>query len=145
MKGDLVPCNNINDLSDTLNKYCCFLCEWNSHSRGSHYIMKDWLPHQSLEPGMKNVQHLPLVEQDKILLPLLNTKLGLVKNLDTAMGKSSQGFKHLGSEFPSLSNAKIKSGSSLVLRFTNSRTTFLRPHKSRTQCYIQPKSIHTKI
>ena len=37
-------------------------------------------PRQGLEPGSHNVQSRPLVEPNKILLPPLHIKLGLMKN-----------------------------------------------------------------
>jgi hypothetical protein len=40
-------------------KYSCFLCEWDSRTRGTHYSRKHWLHRQSLTPGMKNVIHKP--------------------------------------------------------------------------------------
>ncbi|CAK8697066.1 unnamed protein product [Clavelina lepadiformis] len=91
-------------------KYCCFLCEWDSRAKDSHYIKKDWHFRQSLTPGEKNVLHPPLVESNKILLPPLHIKLGLVKNFVKAMDKAGTGFMYLGKKFPRMSEAKIKEG-----------------------------------
>jgi hypothetical protein len=50
-------------------KYSCFLCEWDSRSRGTHYSRKHWPQGQSLTPGMKNVINKPLKKTSKFCLP----------------------------------------------------------------------------
>ena len=57
-----------------------------------------------------NVIHLPLVESNKILLPLLHIKLGLMKNLVKAMNQNGPAFCYLIDKFPNLSSTKIKEG-----------------------------------
>ncbi|XP_065444006.1 uncharacterized protein LOC101953070 isoform X3 [Chrysemys picta bellii] len=56
--GDLKVVALLLGLQTGYTKSCCFLCEWDSRARDSHYIKKDW----SLERGRKSVQHPPLVE-----------------------------------------------------------------------------------
>ena len=91
-------------------KYCCFLCEWNSREKDSHYIKKDRSLRQSLIPGGKNVKHPPLVESNKILLPPLHIKLGLVKNFVKAIDKTGADFMYLSRKFPRMTETKIKEG-----------------------------------
>jgi len=50
-------------------KYSCFLCEWDSRARGTHYSQQRWPHRQSLTPRMKNVIHKPLIKLSKILPP----------------------------------------------------------------------------
>ena len=60
---------------------------------------------------MKNIQHTPLVNPDKVFMPPLHIKLGLMKNFVKAMAKqNSNGFKLLSKNFPKLSQAKLKEG-----------------------------------
>ena len=60
---------------------------------------------------MKNIQHIPLVNPDKVLMPPLHIKLGLMKNFVKAMAKqNSNGFELLCKMFPKLSLAKLKEG-----------------------------------
>ena len=108
--GDLKVVALLLGLQTGYTKYCCFLCEWDSRARDSHYIKKDWPLRQSLEPGRKSVQHPPLVESRKILLPPLHIKLGLMKNFVKAIDKTQAAFKYLRGKFPRLSEAKIKEG-----------------------------------
>ena len=89
---------------------CCFLCEWDSRARESHYVTKVWPQRKSLETRKKNVQHSPLVDSKKTLLPPLHIKLGLMKNFVKALDKTKVGFKYLYEKFPRLSEAKIKEG-----------------------------------
>ena len=91
-------------------KYCCFLCEWNSREKNSHYIKKDWPLRQLLTPGEKNVKHPQLVEPSKILLPPLHIKLGLMKNFVKVKDKTGAGFMYLSRKFSRMTEAKIKEG-----------------------------------
>jgi len=61
-------------------------------------------------PGEKNVINPPLVLPEKIYLPPLHIKLGLMKNLVKCMDKTGCGFKYVRNKFPNLSDAKIKEG-----------------------------------
>lgn len=63
-------------------KYCCFIGEWDSRVRDTHYIIKrDWPCHKRLVLGQKNVHHEPLVDPKEVFLPLLHIKLlGLATN-----------------------------------------------------------------
>ena len=90
-------------------KYCCFLCEWNSRCRESHYVKKFWPQQNSWELEKKNVQHPPLVDSQKMLLPPFHIKLGLMKNFVKTLDKKA-GFKYLYEKCPRLSEAKIKEG-----------------------------------
>jgi len=62
-------------------KFCCFLCEWDSRDKKNHYLSKLWPKRTSLTPGEKNVVKPPLVLPEKIYLPPLHMKLGLMKTL----------------------------------------------------------------
>ena len=42
--GDLKVVALVVGLQLGYTKYCCFLCEWNSREKDSHYIKKDWPP-----------------------------------------------------------------------------------------------------
>ncbi|KAK5643931.1 hypothetical protein RI129_007776 [Pyrocoelia pectoralis] len=108
--GDLKVIAIILGMQLGYTKYCCFLCEWDSRDRKSHYIRKIWPERKIMEPGKKNIQYTPLVSRDKILLPPLHIKLGLMKNLVKAMNQEGEAFKYLKTKFPKLSDAKIKEG-----------------------------------
>jgi hypothetical protein len=51
----------------------------------------------------------PLVSPDKVFLPPLYIKLGLMKNFE-AMDKNGTGFTYLKRKYPRLRDAKIKEG-----------------------------------
>ena len=58
---------------------------------------------------MKNIQHIPLVNPDKVLMPSLHIKLGLMKNFVKAIAKHClNGFEFLWKKFPKLSQGKLK-------------------------------------
>jgi hypothetical protein len=54
----------------------------------------------------------PLVSPDKVFLPPLHIRLGLMKNFIEAVDKNGTGFMYLKRKYPRLSDAKIKEGSS---------------------------------
>ncbi|GBN97066.1 hypothetical protein AVEN_79054-1 [Araneus ventricosus] len=91
-------------------KFCCFLCQWDSRDRKKHYIKKVWPKRQFLIPGVKNEENEPLVASEKILLPPLRIKLGLMKNFVKAMDCEESGFQYLRLKFPEVGEAKIKEG-----------------------------------
>jgi len=91
-------------------KYSCFLCEWDSRTRGTHYSRKHWPHRQSLTPGMKNVIHKPLIKPSKVLPPPIHIKLGLMKNFVKALGVKGLAFTYLCGKFPRLTFEKVKAG-----------------------------------
>ncbi|GBM33209.1 hypothetical protein AVEN_28202-1 [Araneus ventricosus] len=84
-------------------KYCCFLCLWDSRAS-----KRDWPQRASFKSGEMNVENPPLAEPNKIIIPPLHIRLGLVKNLVKAMDKNGPTFKYLHEKFPRLGVAKIK-------------------------------------
>ena len=60
---------------------------------------------------MKNIQHISLVNFNKVLMPLLHIKLGLMKNFVKAMAKHHlNGFEFFCKKCPKLCQAKFKEG-----------------------------------
>ena len=108
--GDLKVIALLLGLQLGYTKFSCFLCEWDSRDRQNHYIKKDWPKRESLTPGKKNVVSQPLVASEKIYLPPLHIKLGLMKNFVKAMDRNGEGYNFLTRKFPRISDAKIKEG-----------------------------------
>ena len=61
-------------------------------------------------PGEKNVVNPPLVLPEKIYLPPLHIKLGLMKNFVKGMDKTGRGFECVRNKFPNVSNTEIEEG-----------------------------------
>ncbi|GBL92037.1 General transcription factor II-I repeat domain-containing protein 2A [Araneus ventricosus] len=74
-----------------------------------YYIKKVWPKLQFLIPGVKNEENELLVVSEKILLPPLHIKLGLMKNFVKAMDCGGSGFQYLRLKFPKVSE-KNKEG-----------------------------------
>ncbi|KAJ8671539.1 hypothetical protein QAD02_002798 [Eretmocerus hayati] len=108
--GDFKIISMILGLQLGYTRHMCFLCEWNSRGKEEHYVRKVWPPRQQMIPGQKNDQAIPLVDRDKIVLPPLHIKLGIVKNFIKAMNKTGAGVLFLREKFPRLSEAKLKEG-----------------------------------
>lgn len=62
----------------------------------------------SFEPGSKNILQKPLIDPTKILLSLLNIKLGLIKQFVKSLNKEGDCFRYLGSKLLSISDEKLK-------------------------------------
>jgi hypothetical protein len=75
-------------------EYCCFLCEWDRRDKKNHYVNKLWPKQTSLTPGEKNSINPPLFLPDKIYLPPLHIKLGLIKILVKSMDTTGHRFKY---------------------------------------------------
>lgn len=65
--------------------------------------MKDWPIRE--EPVVEM-----LVSPNRIILPLLHIKLGLLKQFDEAIDQDGRCFSYICSENPGLSNEKLKAG-----------------------------------
>jgi hypothetical protein len=66
-----------------------------------------------LIPGQKIAVNNPLNKPEKVYLPLLHIKLGLIKNCVKAMYQNRAGFIYLKNKFPRISDTKIKEGASV--------------------------------
>lgn len=91
-------------------KYMCFLCLWDSRADAQHYKKKHWPQRLMFLPGEANVEKVPLVDPNKIILPPLHIKLGLIKNFVKKLKPESSAVLYLKEKFPRLSEAKIKEG-----------------------------------
>ena len=65
-------------------KYCCFLCLWDSRAVSQHFKQKDWGSRSTFVPGEHSLKENPLVDMNKVLLPPLHIKFGLMKNFGKA-------------------------------------------------------------
>ncbi|GBM12446.1 hypothetical protein AVEN_55284-1 [Araneus ventricosus] len=62
----------------------------------------------ALTPDDKNVVNATLVPPEKVLLPPLHKKLGLMKQFIKSLPKDVECFRYMCSKFPKLSEAKMK-------------------------------------
>lgn len=91
-------------------KYPCYLCLWDSRADKEHYLKKVWPARKEFTIGKYNVQWEPLVPPEKVLMPPLHIKLGLMKQFVKKLNTESAAFKYLQKMFPKLSPAKVKGG-----------------------------------
>lgn len=91
-------------------KYPCYLCLWDSRADALHYQQHSWPQRSEFQIGQHNVKNKPIVEPDRILMPPLHIKLGLMKQFVKALRQDSEAFQYLKTFFPKLSEAKIKAG-----------------------------------
>ena len=97
-------------------KYCCFLCEWNSHDKKHRHILKDWSLWHPFTPRKMNISCKPLVNPQDVYLPPLHIKLQLMKVFVKALDREGQAFAYWRNKFPKLSEAKVQE-SLLVHRY----------------------------
>ena len=62
------------------------------------------------QPGMLNVFRQPLLDPNKVLLPPLHIKIGLVKQFVKVLDFGGETFQEIHLMFPKLFQAKIKGG-----------------------------------
>ena len=86
------------------------MCLWNSRADSEHYEKTHWPTREELTPGMYYVIRELFVSREKVLLPPLHIKLGLVKQFVKALGFEGEFFQDIRSMFFRLSDAKIKRG-----------------------------------
>ncbi|XP_054088788.1 uncharacterized protein LOC128922428 [Zeugodacus cucurbitae] len=88
----------------------CFICKWDSRATCSHYLIKYFEERKENIIGDLNVIHESLVPKDKVILPPLHIKLGVVKNFIKSLNTQRYAFKRIQTIFPRLSAAKLKEG-----------------------------------
>ena len=88
----------------------CFLCKWDSRAKSEHYERSEWPSRYSVTPRSYNVIHEPLVKKEKIILPPLHIKLGLMEQFAKALQHHKPCFRYLKAKYPKISDAKIKEG-----------------------------------
>ena len=108
--GDFKMLAFILGLQGGYTKYSCFLCLWDSRAANQHFTRREWPVREHLQPGSHNVINQSLIPVEKILLPPLHIKLGLIKQFVKALNPDSAAFQHIRQMFPKVSDAKISAG-----------------------------------
>ena len=108
--GDLKVIGLLRGMQSGFTKFCCFMCLWDSRDTKNHYSRSEWPSRENITPGQCSVAHNPLVDANKVLLPPLHIKLGLMKNFVKALDKDGAAFKYLSEKFNYISDAKLKEG-----------------------------------
>ena len=108
--GDFKMITFLVGLQGGYTKNPCFLCLWDSRDDARHYETVSWPARNEFVVGERNIRSQPLVKQDKILMPPLHIKLGLIKQFVKALDPNSEAFHYLKTVFPKLSEAKIRGG-----------------------------------
>ncbi|GBM83362.1 hypothetical protein AVEN_103485-1 [Araneus ventricosus] len=76
-------------------KYPCSLCLWDSPAKDLYWTNTYWSLRGDLTPGEKNVINTTLVPLEKVLLPPLPIKLGLMKQFMKSLLKDGECFRYL--------------------------------------------------
>ena len=109
--GDIKVIGTLLGLQSGYEKYHCFLCTWDSRAWYQHYNVKVWPACETLNPGKINIAQKSLVDPQKIFLPGLRIKLGIVKNVIKTLNKNwKAGLFFLKNNIPKLSEANIREG-----------------------------------
>ena len=98
--GDLKVVGLLMGMQTGFTKYCCFLCLWDSRAVSQHYKQKDWGSRSTFVHGEHSLKENLLTDMNKVLLPPLHIKLGLMKNFVKALHKNGAAFQHLSTVFP---------------------------------------------
>ena len=81
-------------------------CYWDSRASTQHWVKKNWPAREDLAVGDKNIINEPLVSRDRIILPLLHIKLGLMEQFVKAVDKHSDCCNYIVKKFSALSMEK---------------------------------------
>ena len=108
--GDLKVLSMLLGQQGGYTKYPCFLCLWNSRAKDEHWIREQWPKRNEFTVGEKNILNESLVPPDKVILPPLYIKLGLMKQYVKSLDKGGECFKYICQKFSFLSHEKIKAG-----------------------------------
>ena len=87
-------------------KFPCFICLWDSRAKQEHWIRRNWPLRESMKPGKQNIVQNSLVARDKIILPPLHIKLGIMKQFVKSLDKDGNCFSYICQKFPQLTMEK---------------------------------------
>ena len=76
-------------------KYPCFICLWDSRARSDHRVKKEWPERIALTVNECNVINEPLVPREKIILPPLHIKFGIMKQFVKALPVHGNWFNYI--------------------------------------------------
>lgn len=107
---DLKVVNILCGLKGGFPKFYCFICDWDSRSKKDQYTYRGWKDRRQSKFGKGSMINEPLVPTEKILLPPLHIKLGIVKKFLEAVVKRKTVHDCLKNIFPKMSEAKLKAG-----------------------------------
>lgn len=108
--ADLKVITLLRGMQTGYTKNMCFMCLWDTRFAGNQYDERNWPMREEIRLRRNNVIEIPLVPVEKILLPPLHIKLGIVKNFIKRLNPLGNAFNELHRIFPRLSAAKIKEG-----------------------------------
>jgi len=101
-------------------KYPCFICLWDSRAYHEHWIRKEWPLRKDMVVGQHNIVNECLVDRDKIILPPLHIKLGLMKQFVKALNKEGPCFGYISSN----SQTKYRKTESRHIWWSPDKTTY---------------------
>ena len=93
--GDFKVVGMVLRLQGMYTKYPCFLWLWDMWADDQHYVRQEWPLRQGLKFGAHNNHNNSLVEMNKILLPPLHIKLGVIKDFEKGIEREGSGFVFL--------------------------------------------------
>lgn len=109
--SDLKIVGILQGLKGGFAKHQCFLCNWEGRKRDLHYTDHHWDPRpENTINAQQSRDKLQLVPHEKIIIPPLHIKLGLIRNFTRALDVGGNAFSELKTIFPKLSVAKIEAG-----------------------------------
>lgn len=117
VSGDLKVVALIMGLQLGRTRNSCIFCTWISTAKINHYCAT-WELRGDYVIGEMNVRTTSLVPREKILLPTLHIKLGIMTQFIKKLGKDSDAFNYLSVLFPKLSKKKIAGGNLYVHSFS---------------------------
>ena len=91
-------------------KYQCFLCLWDSRAKNEPWYREQWLKRNEFTVREKNILNKSLAPPDKVILPPLHIKLGVIKHYVKSLDKGGECFDYICQKFLFLSHEKIKTG-----------------------------------
>lgn len=110
ISADLKVITLLRGMQTGYTKNMCFMCLWDTRFTGDQYTERNWATREEVRLRRHNIIEEPIVPIEKVLLPPLHIKLGIVKNFIKSLNVEGNAFNELQRIFPRLSGMKIKEG-----------------------------------
>ncbi|CAH1110019.1 unnamed protein product [Psylliodes chrysocephalus] len=76
-------------------KFPCFICLWDSRAKQEHWVRRNWPLRENMKPEKQNIVQNSLVARDKIILPPLHIKLGIMNQFVKSLDEDGNCFSYI--------------------------------------------------
>lgn len=124
--------------------FMCFICKWNTRNEANFWSKNEYPKREKLKKGEFNIVNKPLVKMEKIIVPPLHIKIGLMTVFVKALDPNGRCVKAIKNKFKRLSEMKLANGifnGSQIRKLFKDKKFLTSMTKKEKQAWIAFKSV----